>query len=183
MAQDDSAETKLALNTPRLQLFQGDGTNFVLTDPLLYRVQKTGRTITVPAGFVTDFASVPWYARSVISVLGRHSIAAIVHDYLYWDQRCTRDQADALLAEAMAEYGSTQFQRSVVYYAVKYRASGAWDENTADRKNGLIRILTGVHRRIPLNTEWEAYRKLLKEQNVQEPPVEAETPSYCALSK
>ncbi len=51
--------TKAALNTPRLQLFQGDGTNFVLVDDLYYEIKRTGRTIRVPSGFVTDFASVP----------------------------------------------------------------------------------------------------------------------------
>lgn len=30
--------TKAALNTPRLQLFQGDGTNFVLVDDLYYEI-------------------------------------------------------------------------------------------------------------------------------------------------
>ena len=183
MAQEDTVDIKMAMNTPRLQLFQGDGTNFVLTDPLVYRIKKTGKTIIVPEGFVTDFATVPWYARSVISVLGRHSIPAIVHDYLYWEQRCKREQADAIIEEAMAEYGSTPFQRLVVSYAVRYRASGAWEENAADRRKGLIKILTGVYKKIPLNTEWNDYRKFLKDQNVQEPPLEAGTPAYCTLSK
>lgn len=59
----------------------------MLVDDLYYEIKRTGRTIRVPSGFVTDFASVPWYARSAISVLGRHSIPAIVHDYLYWERK------------------------------------------------------------------------------------------------
>src|SRR5437764_1311818 len=80
---ESQIQPRMATNTPRLQLFQGDGTNFMLVDPLFYEIKRTGKVITVPAGFVTDFASVPWYARWLISVLGRHSIPAIVHDYLY----------------------------------------------------------------------------------------------------
>ena len=145
----------MATNTPRLQLFQGDGTNFMLVDPLFYEIKRTGKTITVPAGFVTDFASVPWYARSLISVLGRHSIPAIVHDYLYWEQRCTRDQADDILREAMNEYSSSWRDQIAVDYAVKYGAQGAWDQNKADRKKGYIRVLTGGNQNIPLNMDWE----------------------------
>jgi hypothetical protein len=64
---------------------------------------------------------VPWYARWRISVLGKHSIAAIVHDSLYWEQRCTREEADAILREAMGEYGSSSADQTIVCYAVKKR--------------------------------------------------------------
>ncbi len=172
---------RMATNTPRLQLFQGDGTNFMLVDPLFYEIKRTGKTITVPAGFVTDFASVPWYARSLISVLGRHSIPAIVHDYLYWEQRCTRDQADAILREAMNEYSSSWRDQIAVDYAVKYGAQGAWDQNEADRKKGYIKVLTGSYQNIPLNTDWETYREQLFKQKATEPPIGPGAPDYCAL--
>ncbi len=175
------AQPRMAKNTPRLQLFQGDGLNFVLIDPLIYEIKRTGQVVTVPAGFVTDFASVPWYARSVINVLGRHSIPAIVHDYLYWEQRCTREEADAILKEAMAEYESSTFDQKVVYYAVTYGAGGAWNENAQDRKAGYIRVLPEGHRTIPLNTDWESYRQSLFDLNVKEPPPEPGKPAYCTL--
>ena len=162
---------RMATNTPRLQLFQGDGTNFMLVDPLFYEIKRTGKTITVPAGFVTDFASVPWYARSLISVLGRHSIPAIVHDYLYWEQRCTRDQADDILREAINEYSSSWRDQIAVDYAVKYGAQSAWDQNKADRKKGYIRVLTGGNQNIPLNVDWDAYRQQLFKQHATEPPL------------
>ena len=165
-AHAEDVRPRMATNTPRLQLFQGDGTNFMLVDPLFYEIKRTGKTITVPAGFVTDFASVPWYARSLISVLGRHSIPAIVHDYLYWEQRCTRDQADAILREAMNEYSSSWRDQIAVDYAVKYGAQGAWDQNEADRKKGYIRVLTGGYQNIPLNMDWDAYREQLFKQHV-----------------
>ena len=172
---------RMATNTPRLQLFQGDGTNFMLVDQLFYEIKRTGKTITVPAGFVTDFASVPWYARSLISVLGRHSIPAIVHDYLYWEQRCTRDQADDILREAMSEYSSSWRDQIAVDYAVKYGAQSAWDQNKADRKKGYIRVLTGGNQNIPLNVDWDGYRQQLFMQHATEPPLGSGTPDYCVL--
>ncbi len=80
-------QPRMATNPTRLQLFQGDGMNFMLVGDMIYEVKRTGKIIVVPSGFVTDFASVPWYGRWFINVLGKHSIPAIVHDYLYWEQR------------------------------------------------------------------------------------------------
>jgi hypothetical protein len=175
--------TKAALNTPRLQLFQGDGTNFVLVDDLYYEIKRTGRTIRVPSGFVTDFASVPWYARSAISVLGRHSIPAIVHDYLYWEQRCSREQADAILFDAMDEYKSATWQQWLVYYSVHWRAGGAWEENKEDRAKGYVRVLKGSNKIPPLNMDWPTYRDELRRQNVTEPSAGGGIPQYCFLEK
>ena len=175
--------TKAALNTPRLQLFQGDGTNFVLVDDLYYEINRTRRTIRVPSGFVTDFASVPWYARSAISVLGRHSIPAIVHDYLYWEQRCSREQADAILFDAMDEYKSAAWQQWLVYYSVHWRAGGAWEENKKDRAKGYVRVLKGSNKVPPLNMDWPSYRDDLRKQGVTEPSVADGVPEYCFLEK
>lgn len=177
----EAVSPRMATNTPRLQLFQGDGTNFVLVDPLFYEIKRTGQTIVVPGGFVTDFASVPWYGRTFISVLGRHSIPAIVHDYLYWEQRCTRAQADEIFKEAMTEYSTSGFSKTVAYNAVKYGAGGAWDQNKADRKTGLIKVLTGAYANIPLNTDWDSYRKDLFDRKATEPPIEPGVPQYCVL--
>ena len=175
--------TKAALNAPRLQLFQGDGTNFVLVDDLYYEIKKTKKTIRVPNGFVTDFASVPWYARSAISVLGRHSIPAIVHDYLYWEQRCTREQADAILADAMDEYNSSKWQQWLVFYSVHWRAGGAWEENKQDRAQGYVRVLKAAYKIPPLNMDWSSYREELHKQDVSEPSLGSGTPPYCDLGK
>lgn len=41
------------------------------------------RRITVPAGFLTDLASVPAFARAFVGRVGPHLEAAIVHDWLY----------------------------------------------------------------------------------------------------
>jgi hypothetical protein len=174
-------QPKMATNPTRLQLFQGDGTNFMLVNPMFYKIKRTGQMIAVPAGFVTDFASVPWYARWRISVLGKHSIAAIVHDYLYWEQRCTREEADAILREAMDEYGSSWADQTIVYQAVKYGAQSAWDENAADRKKGYIRVLTGGYENIPLNIDWETYRQRLFDQKAKEPAIDPVKPAYCTL--
>ncbi|MGE0055174.1 MAG: DUF1353 domain-containing protein [Hyphomicrobium sp.] len=165
---------RMAETTPRLQLFQGDGTNFMLADPMPYHVEGTEKRIVVPKGFVTDFASVPRLARAVISVLGRHSIPSLVHDYLYWVQPCTRSKADLIFKNAMTAYGSSAWERGLVYWMVRLLGWRFWRANRRERAQGLIKILPEEYQRIPLNEDWEAYRRALFEAGVTEPPTEVE---------
>lgn len=39
--------------------------------------------ITVPEGFITDFASIPAPARAIINPVGKIRTGALIHDYLY----------------------------------------------------------------------------------------------------
>jgi hypothetical protein len=48
-----------------------------------FRVDGEKRSVTVPRGMLTDLASVPAAARSVIGAVGAHLEVSIVHDYLY----------------------------------------------------------------------------------------------------
>lgn len=180
----EQASIQQAVTNPPLALFQKDGNVFVLTEDLVYKIEKTGAIITVPGGFVTDFASVPWYAQSVISVLGKHSVPAVVHDFLYWEQTCTRLQADDILAEAMKEYDSPWYQISSVYWAVRAGAGSAWTENTEDRNKGLPRVIGKEALPIPANKTWAEYRQELYDSGVHATPITPGTPppAYCNLS-
>src|SRR5262245_19918965 len=81
---------------PPLETPFDDGINVVLYRPLRYQILDTNFVIIVPKGFVTDYASVPKEFHSFISPRGPHGSPAIIHDFLYWDQSCTRQQADEL---------------------------------------------------------------------------------------
>jgi hypothetical protein len=83
--------------------------------------------ITVPVGYQTDFASIP---RAVWSLLSPDdvvvSFASTIHDRLYFlggtleDGRTyTREQADQVFIEGMADCGATSFQQWAVYHAVR----------------------------------------------------------------
>lgn len=57
---------------------------FALYLPFSYDVgfEGSGETIVVPAGFRTDFASIPWFARAFIPICGRIAKPAMLHDWL-----------------------------------------------------------------------------------------------------
>lgn len=53
-----------------------------LLSPLVFEHPLCGRR-EVPAGFITDLASIPPFFRRIFSVNDRHREEAVVHDYLY----------------------------------------------------------------------------------------------------
>ena len=93
-----------------------------------------GVTITVPAGMITDFASIP---RALWEQLSPDDpiilFPSVVHDFLYGASgqiingpTITRDQADAVLREAMELCGAGSFIRNAVYQFVQLNAASHW---------------------------------------------------------
>jgi hypothetical protein len=87
-------------------------------------------TISVPVGFVTDFASVPWGFWNIEPPLGQSGRAAVVHDYLYatrgLDGRYSRAQADAIFREALGVLGVARWKRRLLWAAVRVGGRGGW---------------------------------------------------------
>jgi len=99
----------------------GDGKNWILLHEFRYSTQD-GRGITVPAGFITDFASTPRFMwRICPPATGLYRRAAVVHDWLYRvpDESFTRDAADGIFLEAMEETGVPWWKRKAMYRAVR----------------------------------------------------------------
>jgi hypothetical protein len=61
--------------------------------------------LLVPWGFVTDFASVPRVFWSIFPPIGKYGYPALFHDYVYWEQKLTRREADVVFRETMKELG------------------------------------------------------------------------------
>ena len=81
--------------------------------------------IHVPKGFVTDLASTPFFVWSLgFPKWGRHSKAAVVHDYLYQSKLRSRAMADLIFLEAMCVLRVPLWKRILMYMAV--RIIGWW---------------------------------------------------------
>jgi hypothetical protein len=97
------ALTRQIIQVPTLKPFT-DSKDFMLVRDMVYVLGQTDISITVPKGFVTDFASGPKVLWSFgLSPHGKFSKAAIIHDYLYWTQGCSRQQSDVIMLIAMKE--------------------------------------------------------------------------------
>lgn len=97
-----------------------------LVATLFYKSDLLGRVLTVPAGFVTDFASVPRILGVYDLEGGKCNKAAVVHDWLYSTQGVTREQADQVLREAILASGYSAFTGGVFYAAVSAFGASHW---------------------------------------------------------
>ena len=75
--------------------------------------------ITVPAGTLTDFASVPKGFRWLISRVGKYGRGAVLHDYLCNSHAMSRKEADRIFLEAMEALGVGWLKRRTMYTAVR----------------------------------------------------------------
>jgi hypothetical protein len=115
---------------------------FMVRDPLTMTFNDGAPAITVPAGFVTELASVPkrlqwWKGPTAASIA-----PAVFHDYLYWTQACTQDEADAVLVHAMAAEGTSSTKDAALYRAVSGAGSAVFKSNRERQRDGEIRTFT-----------------------------------------
>jgi hypothetical protein len=112
---------------------------WALQRPLVYDTgDRRHERITVPAGFVTDLASIPRPVWSFYPPDGPWVKGAIVHDFLYYTQgdgewngqhgvpegrRYSRAEADGVLWEAMTDRGVGLWGKIVIWSAVRL---GGW---------------------------------------------------------
>lgn len=167
------------LRAPTLRPF-GDNQAWVLTENFIYVVGETRHWIVVPKGFVTDFASIPKPLWWWISPNDHYSRAALVHDYLYWAQGCTKSQSDNLMLIAMKESNVPASKQFAVYRGVRIGGTSAWNTNRAERSAGMLRIIPDDRLVLPPNVTWPAYQKSLMALGLKDPPL-SDNPSYCSL--
>jgi hypothetical protein len=76
----------------------------------------SGETIVVPAGFQTDFASIPGFARWLFPISGKVGKAALLHDYMLFAK--DRRASDAF-AQALQVAGVGPIRRWLMVAAVR----------------------------------------------------------------
>jgi hypothetical protein len=106
---------------------------WVLESDAVFRVD--GQTITVPAGFMTDFASIPalfrWWQTGGT---GPQRIAAYFHDWLYSEQstlsRAESDRIYRLVMQVVADKRTRYLiRRWAMYLALRVGGFMAWKNN------------------------------------------------------
>jgi hypothetical protein len=86
-----------------------------------------GRTLVVPAGFVTDGASLPWIVTAIWDRWEPRTLrASILHDYGYsYHKQGTKAQVDKRFYEGLR---ADKWDHALTYYrAVKYCGWYAWN--------------------------------------------------------
>lgn len=120
-----------------------DGNTWVLMRDFGYEVgvEASADVIDVPIGFMTDFASVPWFLQWWLPKWGKYGNAAVIHDWLYWSQSRTKKASDLILLEAMTVMEVGIIRKHVIFYGVRACGCWAWYRNKEDRASGFDRVL------------------------------------------
>lgn len=106
-----------------------DGKWWRLETPLTYEIghKGSGKAVSVPAGFVTDFASTPRPLWIFAPPTGSYARAAVIHDHLIHSLKTgdphehapSRRAADAVFLEAMYVTGVPLVTRWLLYLGAR----------------------------------------------------------------
>lgn len=117
-----------------------DGTQWKVLAPLIYETesdvfgQDASTQLCVPAGFITDFASIPRVFWRILPPTGKYNKAAVVHDYLYSTQMVTQKLADLIFYEAMGVLDVPKWKRATMYRALRMFGWVAWNNHKKEKE-------------------------------------------------
>ncbi len=96
-----------------------DGVNWITLTKIEFSIDL--QKFIIPAGFVTDFASIPALARGTINRIGRGVIGYVIHDWLRNDiqQELSTKDCDTALYEFMRFLGEGWYTSQKDYWALR----------------------------------------------------------------
>lgn len=129
--------TETTLTILRGQFRQGRQL-YRLHSTVVYESDLLNTRIYVPAGYITDLASVPKLPLLWLMAGGSGAEAAVIHDYLYSTHAVagrpvTRSEADAVFREAIAASEDVNAPGSLMWLAVRVGGWRAWDAPGPDQ--------------------------------------------------
>lgn len=123
--QEDGFVSALAIMLIPRELKEGSRRIAAIAQPFGFvaKIGKERLAVIAPAGYVTDFASIPWYASWIINPFGRHAEAAVIHDWLYTlgkpGDAKNRLVADKAFVRALRLLEVGWLKRIVMYFFVR----------------------------------------------------------------
>jgi hypothetical protein len=93
-------------------------TTWQLMRPFAYYSSTIELLISVPEGFITDFASVPRLPLIWLLMSDTGQAAAVIHDHLWNDQRFPPSIANQVFHEALLVSGVSRWRAGLMHLAV-----------------------------------------------------------------
>jgi hypothetical protein len=103
------------------------GSVWQLVSPLIFRESDDAAPLEVPAGTLTDFASVPRLPLAFLLAGDKAHAAAVLHDWLYTVKKTTRAEADRLFALAIRAEGHSGALARLMHLAVRAGGARSWE--------------------------------------------------------
>jgi len=140
----DLIKSLLGITRPSITQLVANPAIFLTTFPLEFTTGPNDKLkIVVPTGFVTDLASIPrifWWWQSPHEVT---MAPAIIHDFLYWQQPCSKEEADAVMYLALLQVGMSKTEAFAVDKGIRTaEALDSWNKNTVARRSGERRFFS-----------------------------------------
>lgn len=118
-----------------ITVYQPDGT----VTPGTYQEQPA-RDLVVPAGFCTDFASIPRPLQGFLDAVNDVAPAAVVHDFLYTSQMFeSRAMADRIFFDALRANGVGWMRARTLWAGVRLGGWIKWGKNPEEASDWFIR--------------------------------------------
>lgn len=115
-----------------------------LLAPLVYSSDLAGRIITVPAGFLTDFASVPRLPVAFLLTGDTGHAAAVIHDYLYTTHQVDRATADGVFKEALRAGDEPGWRAWLMWLGVRVGGGRPWDADGPQQPQQVAQAIDAV---------------------------------------
>lgn len=115
---------------PEFHVTSEGGRQWTLLEPFRFKVD--GKEYEVPAGFWTDFASVPRFIWPIISPYDL-GVGCIPHDFGYATHNPDKGFWDSVFMSCMVKDGVPTWKRYAAYHAVSWFGQSAWDSHTPVR--------------------------------------------------
>ena len=111
-------------DSPTITVRRASDQLWEVVEPMVYRGQRD--TFVVPAGFLTDFATVPRVVVWLIPRFGRYTLAAVLHDWLITvglaDGILSSRDADGLFRRVLRELDVPPVRRWLMWCGVRWGA-------------------------------------------------------------
>ncbi len=103
---------------------------FSVLEPFDYHIGRypSDRVISVPEGFITDFASIPKIFWSILSPIDEYAKAAVLHDFMYAAAPYNRLRCEEIFLEAMTVLKVPEWKKKCIYRAVYLFGWRRWNE-------------------------------------------------------
>lgn len=109
----------------------GDGRfRLIKGTSLVYR--RGARVFEVPPGFVSDFATVPWFLGWLIH-RNDHVRAFVLHDWLYAVGPVSRKESDDIMYEALIGLGCSNVEARASWIGVRLFGRRYWRKARKER--------------------------------------------------
>ena len=118
-----------------------DGSKWKVQQPFVYTfINNENRfvNILIPAGWETDYGSIPKVFQNIIEPIGHYSPCYVVHDFMYASEYySTHSECDGVLLNHLEERGASWIRRNIVYSAVRSFGGLVWTKHEEDKVNAL----------------------------------------------